>query len=131
MSEDLVKYSGGCHCGAVRWEAMGPQQIEALRCNCSICSKAGYLELVVPEARFTLLQGREALTTYTFNSGVAQHHFCSTCGVKSFYIPRSNPDGVSLNINCFDEKPSNMTVSEFDGVNWEVLAHTLAKRSKL
>lgn len=128
---ELVEYRGGCHCGAVRWQALGPAHIEAERCNCSICFMSGYVELIVPAARFTLLQGSEALHTYTFNTGVAQHHFCRHCGVKSFYVPRSNPDGISLNIHCFDQPPSNITISDFDGVNWEQNAHTLADRSKL
>lgn len=131
MADQLTEYTGGCHCGAVRWRALGPRHIEAERCNCSICSMSGYLELIVPAARFTLLQGGDALSTYTFNSGVAQHHFCRHCGVKSYYIPRSNPDGVSLNINCFDQSPSDITISAFDGINWEQNAHTLADRSKL
>jgi hypothetical protein len=92
-----VKHVGGCHCGCVRFEIEAPARIEVAECNCSICAKVAYLHLIVPAERFHLLAGREDLTTYTFNTGVARHHFCKHCGVKSFYIPRSHPDGVSVN----------------------------------
>src|ERR1700727_2339250 len=95
-------HTGGCHCGRVRFEVMAPARIAVSDCNCSICSKFGYLHLIVPADRFKLQSGREALTTYRFNTGVAQHLFCSHCGVKSFYIPRSHPDGVSVNARCID-----------------------------
>jgi len=84
---------GGCHCGRVRFAVIAPATLEVSDCNCSICSKYGYLHLIVPADRFKLMSGREALLTYSFNSHVAKHFFCATCGVKSFYIPRSHPDG--------------------------------------
>ncbi|MEC7985216.1 MAG: GFA family protein, partial [Myxococcota bacterium] len=82
--------AGGCHCGHVRWQVRIPDSIEVEDCNCSICKKSGYLHLIVPQSRFRLLSPEEACTTYTFNTGVAQHIFCRTCGIKSYYIPRSN-----------------------------------------
>ncbi len=85
--------AGGCHCGAVRYEVLAPDEIEAKECNCSICRMTGYVHLIVPAERFRLLQGGDALTTYSFNTGTAKHHFCSVCGIKSFYVPRSKPDG--------------------------------------
>jgi hypothetical protein len=90
----------------------------------------GYQHLIVPRASFTLLSDESALTTYTFNTRVARHLFCKTCGIKSFYIPRSNPDGVSVNVRCLDPYPNNLTLSPFDGRNWEAHAHTLAHLDK-
>jgi len=123
-------YTGSCHCGAVRFEVEAPEHIEVERCNCSICSMSGYLHLIVPKTSFKLLTDESALQTYTFNTGVAKHRFCKTCGIKPFYIPRSNPDGVDVNVNCLDDIPANMTVVEFDGQNWEQHAHKLAHKSK-
>jgi hypothetical protein len=113
-------HAGGCHCGRVRFEVEAPARIEVAECNCSICSKVGYLHLIVPGDRFRLLTGRDELTAYTFNTGVAQHYFCKHCGVKSFYIPRSHPDGVSVNARCLDDgSVESMTVLPYDGRNWE------------
>ena len=79
-----------------------------------------YLHLIVPASRFRLVQGDEDLTTYTFNTGVAQHRFCTHCGIKSFYIPRSNPDGVSVNVRCLEpETIAKVRITDFDGRNWE------------
>jgi hypothetical protein len=111
---------GGCHCGAVRFEVLAPDEIEATECTCSICRKAGYLHLIVPAARFRLLMGEDKLTTYTFNTGTAKHHFCSVCGIKSFYVPRSKPDGFSVNVRCLDEGAVRVTGNAlFDGKHWE------------
>ncbi len=116
----MVVHSGGCHCGAVRFEVEAPAEIEVHDCNCSICRACGYLHLIVPRERFRLLAGEDELTTYTFNTGTAKHLFCRTCGVKSFYVPRSHPDGVSVNVNCLDEGTvESMEVTDFDGQNWE------------
>jgi hypothetical protein len=115
-----IKHTGGCHCGRVRFEVLAPAELSVSECNCSMCSKAGYLHLIVPADRFTLLSGREALATYTFNTGTARHHFCSVCGVKSFYVPRSHPDGFSVNARCLDEGTvTGMTVRQIDGRDWE------------
>lgn len=122
MSEakELVKHTGGCHCGRVRYELLAPADITVSQCNCSICSKSGYLGLVVRASRFKLLQGEEALTTYTFNTGTAKHLFCSYCGVKSFYIPRSHPDGYNVNARCLDPGTvKSMRINPVDGQNWE------------
>ena len=125
-----MKYQGGCHCGAVRFEIEAPEQVVSQDCNCSICAKVGFLHLIVPKSKFTLLSGADNLTTYTFNTGVAKHQFCKTCGVKSFYIPRSNPDGVDVNLRCLDTRPQQLTIEPFDGQNWEQSAHTLAHLSQ-
>lgn len=123
-------YRGSCHCGAVSFEAEAPDSVEVEDCNCSNCSKSGYLHLIVPKKNFRLLSGEEQLQTYTFNSGVAKHTFCRICGIKPFYIPRSNPDGVDINLRCLNEQPKSITIVEFDGQNWEQNAHTLAHKSR-
>jgi len=114
-----MKYHGSCHCGAVRYEVEAPERIEASECNCSICAKSGYLHLIVPHSKFKLLEGSDNLSVYTFNTGIARHSFCKTCGIKSFYIPRSNPDGYSVNVRCLDPQPLALTITPFDGRNWE------------
>lgn len=122
---------GGCHCGAVVWEAETGDDIVVEECNCSICQMIGFLHIIVPAAKFRLLYGKDHLTEYTFNTGVAKHLFCKTCGVKSFYIPRSNPDGVSLNLRCMDRRQFNtIETRPFDGQNWEANADALAGLSK-
>ena len=125
-----MRYQGSCHCGAVRFAVEAPEHLEVERCNCSICSKAGFLHLIVPASQFELLAGSDELTTYTFNTGVARHTFCRHCGIKPFYTPRSNPDGIDVNLNCLDTRPLSVTITEFDGRNWEQHAHTLAHKSK-
>jgi hypothetical protein len=111
---------GGCHCGAVRFEVLAPDEVELVACNCSICSMTGYQHLIVTKAQFKLLSGKTKLTNYTFETGQAKHLFCSVCGVKSFYVPRSHPDGYSVNFRCLnaEEFPSVLT-TEFDGRHWE------------
>ena len=116
----MTRHTGGCHCGRVRFEIEAPASIEARECNCSICSKSGYLHFFVSRSNFRLLQGEDALETYTFNTGVAQHYFCRHCGIKSFYLPRSHPDGLSINVRCLDEGSiENLRIEPFDGRNWE------------
>lgn len=120
MANPYRTHRGGCHCGAVRFEVDAPADIVAVHCNCSICEMTGFVHLIVPADRFRLLQGGEELTTYTFNTGVAKHHFCRHCGVKSFYVPRSHPDGYSVNVRCLDRSTiASLRVEEFDGRHWE------------
>jgi len=123
-------YSGGCHCRAIRFEVEANENITCQDCNCSICSKSGYLHLIVPKSKFKLLQGKDNLTTYTFDSGEAKHLFCKICGIKSFYIPRSNPDGFDINVRCLDKQPLEITIEQFDGKNWEQHARKLKHLSK-
>ncbi|TXS93898.1 GFA family protein [Parahaliea maris] len=123
-------HQGSCHCGAVTFEVDAPEVIEADYCNCSICKKSGYLHLIVPLGKFRLLSGEDSLSTYTFNTGVAQHTFCTQCGIKPFYTPRSNPDGVDVNVHCLDTENLVVNVTEFDGQNWEQNAQKLAHKSK-
>ena len=123
-------YGGSCHCGRVTFRVEAPQSVEVERCNCSICSKSGFLHLIVPRSKFELLTGEGELSTYTFNTGVAKHYFCQVCGIKPFYVPRSNPDGMDINLNCLDELPGEITIVEFDGQNWEQNAASLAHKSQ-
>jgi hypothetical protein len=112
-------YEGGCHCGAVRFRVQVDQH-QAIACNCSICLKKGFLHLIVPPEQFTLLQGQAALTTYTFNTGIAKHLFCRICGIHPFYRPRSHPDQFDVNVHCLDgDAMSAFSVESFDGENWE------------
>lgn len=125
----MTTHHGGCHCGRVRFEVDAPANIEVTRCNCSICTKTGFLHLIVSSNDFRLTGGEDDLETYTFGTGTAKHLFCRRCGVKSFYIPRSHPDGVSVNVNCLDEGTiASMDITDFDGQNWE---QNIAKLSPL
>ena len=114
-----MKIEGGCHCGLVRYAATvpeGPIQID--ECDCSICGMSGYLHLIVPDAAFTLLEGRRDTTTYRFGTGAARHIFCTQCGIKSFYKPRSHPNHVSINYRCLDEGHGlEASIVPFDGKN--------------
>jgi hypothetical protein len=97
-----VVHRGGCHCGRVRFEVDAPPRVQALDCNCSICRMTGFLHLIVPQRAFRLVAGADALAEYTFGSGTAKHRFCRHCGVKAFYVPRSHPDGIDVNVRCLD-----------------------------
>lgn len=123
----LVTHRGGCHCRRVRFEVEAPADLVVQDCNCSLCRMSGFWHLIVPAARFRLVSGAEDLVEYTFNTGVAKHRFCRVCGIKSFYIPRSNPDGVDVNARCLDEGSArSISVEPFDGRNWEANAASLA-----
>ncbi len=112
-------YEGGCHCGRVRLRATG-DLAETLDCNCSICTKKGFLHLIVPREQFELLSGADSLTTYRFNTGVAQHFFCSDCGMHPFYIPRSDPEKVDVNVRCLEGVDmAALRPIPFDGQQWE------------
>lgn len=125
----MTIHIGGCHCGAVRFEVESPATIESTRCNCSICRRSGYLHLFVSRRAFRLLRGQDMLETYRFNTGVAEHYFCRRCGIKSFYLPRSHPDGYSVNVNCLEpETIESVVVEDFDGLHWE---ENIAKLSPL
>lgn len=122
---ESITYYGGCHCGKVRFEVLvNHHQVQD--CNCSICRKKGFLHLIVPRENFTLLQGEDVLTNYQFNTGIAQHKFCSICGIHSFYIPRSHPHCIDINIRCLDgDVMGNFQIIPFDGVNWEDNIHRI------
>jgi len=112
-------FEGGCHCGRVRFRVR-TSELRAIDCNCSICTKKGFLHLIVKKEAFELLSGEADLTTYTFNTGVAKHTFCRVCGIHAFYTPRSHPDGVDVNIRCLDGAAwQAFTIEPFDGSRWE------------
>ena len=118
IAEEAI-YFGGCHCGAVRFRVR-INIFEAIDCNCSICTKKGFLHLIVPAKDFELIQGLDFLTVYQFNTKQARHTFCRHCGVHSFYYPRSHPDGVDVNLRCLDGNVlEKFVIKSFDGQNWE------------
>ncbi|MGQ0620940.1 MAG: GFA family protein [Panacagrimonas sp.] len=125
------RHRGGCHCGAVRFEFEAPARVRVQRCNCSICAMTGFVHLIVPARDFKLLTDPSMLSTYTFNTGIARHLFCRICGVKSYYVPRSNPDGYSINLRCVVPGSfESVEVEDFDGQNWEAHGAGLASLSK-
>lgn len=122
----MTIHRGGCHCGKVRFEIEAPSALEVLECNCSLCQKVGFMHLLVPRSDFRLVSGNDSLTSYRFNTRTANHLFCKVCGVKSFYVPRSHPNDFSVNARCLDEGTVQMmTVTPFDGLNWEAAAEEL------
>ncbi|WP_448573640.1 GFA family protein [Trichothermofontia sp.] len=119
-------YTGGCHCGAVRFQVTVADDRRVYDCNCSICRKKGFLHLIVPPEQFTLLQGGDNLSTYTFNTGIAKHLFCRTCGIHAFYRPRSHPDQFDVNVHCLDgDVVPQFEIVPFDEANWENSIDTL------
>jgi hypothetical protein len=127
----LTTHQGGCHCGAVRFTAQAPAVLEVLECNCSICRMTGFLHLIVPATRFAITQGKEVLTEYRFNTGTARHFFCKTCGIKPFYVPRSNPDGWDINARCLDAVTiTAMNISLFDDTQRESATAAIAHLSQ-
>ena len=120
----MARYSGACHCGRVRFEVEGELTVATV-CNCSMCTKKGFLHWVVEPAQFRLLAGREELSSYRFNTKVAEHTFCKHCGIHPFYTPRSDPDKVDVNVRCLDGvEPGQIALREFDGKNWETAFET-------
>ncbi len=113
-----MRFSGGCHCGKVRFE-VDIETLEALDCNCSICVKKGFLHAIVERDRFKLTAGTDEMSSYRFGSRLARHMFCRNCGIHAFYIPRSHPNGVDVNVRCLDGDIAAFKVTPFDGKNWE------------
>ncbi len=117
---DCTTVQGGCHCGAVRFEADVPRAVRLLACNCSMCAKTGFLHMIVPHGDFRLLSGGDRLSSYRFGTGAAEHLFCNICGIRSFYQPRSHPDCWSVDFRCLDQDHDIIAeTEEFDGRNWE------------
>jgi hypothetical protein len=112
-------YEGGCHCGRVRFRVTANLS-RVTYCNCSMCAKKGFLHLIVLPEYFDLISGKQALTTYCFNTGTAQHTFCATCGIHPFYVPRSDPDKIDVNVRCLDGVDIGaLDIKVFDGQHWE------------
>lgn len=115
----MTTCEGGCHCGAVRFRVAADLD-QVSECNCSMCTKKGFLHLIVAAEQFTLLSGADALTTYEFNTRVAKHRFCRACGIHAFYVPRSDPDKIDVNVRCLDGVDlASVRVTQFDGRHWE------------
>lgn len=127
----LVTHRGGCHCRRVRFEVDAPARLQVLECNCSICRMTGFLHLIVPAARFRLLAGEDALAEYRFGTATARHLFCRHCGIKAFYVPRSHPDGWSVNVRCLDPGTVEaLDVVPFDDADREAATAALAHLSR-
>lgn len=123
-------HNGSCHCGAVQIEVEAPEDIHAYECNCSMCRRTGFLHLIARKEAFRLVGGADALATYVFNTGVAQHYFCKVCGCRPYYVPRSNPDGFSVNVRCLDAATiRSIKTLPFDGKGWENSGASLAHLS--
>lgn len=120
MTPETKPRYGGCHCGAVRFTADLPDQVVGLSCNCSICAMSGFIHVITDPEDFRIERGADNLTEYRFNTGTAKHLFCKSCGVKSFYHPRSHPGKISINLRCFDaDQGLSGRIADFDGANWE------------
>ena len=116
----MITHKGGCHCGRDRFEVDAPAELVIDECNCSMCTRTAFLHLIVTADRFRITAGKDSLTNYTFNTGTAKHMFCATCGIKPFYVPRSHPDGWSVNARCIDsDTVTAMKINAVDGRNWE------------
>lgn len=127
---DKKTFEGGCHCGRVRFRVHMPQPAEAVECNCTVCAKKGILHCFVSKDDFELLSGQDAITDYQFNKKIAHHYFCKVCGIHSFYIPRSHPDQIDVNLRCIDGLDfSALPKRIFDGQNWEASIAALRERS--
>lgn len=124
-----IWHAGSCHCGRIRIEVFAPADLDLVDCNCSMCDRSGYLHLIVTADLFRLLAGEDSLTEYRFGTGTARHLFCRHCGVKPFYIPRSHPDGYSVNARCLDPATiTSMRIRPFDGRHWESARNELDAR---
>ena len=120
MNKNMVTHLGSCHCKQIQFEVIGEDNIKVLDCSCSICSIINYKHYIVDKSQFKLLKGKKYLSTYTFNTNVAKHLFCKNCGIKSFYIPRSHPESISVNLNCIHSKTINkVNIIKFDGKHWK------------
>jgi hypothetical protein len=118
-------YQGGCHCGRVRFEVIADLD-RVVDCNCSICTKKGFLHLIVEPAQFRLLTPADAVTLYQFNTKTAKHYFCPVCGIHSYYSPRSHPDKIDVNVRCLEGVDlQRLTLQPFNGREWEKSRHTL------
>ena len=115
----MQRMQGGCHCGLVRFRVTADLD-RVTECNCSMCAKKGFLHLIVAPGQFELVSGADELSTYRFNTMTAKHTFCKTCGVHPFYVPRSDPDKIDVNVRCLDDVDhATVPLKRFDGKHWE------------
>ena len=129
--KNIVTHKGGCHCKEIEFEVTGEKDIKVLNCNCSICSMTQYKHYIISKNNFKLLKGSKFITTYKFNTNIAEHIFCSKCGIKSFYIPRSHPNKISVNANCiYSNTIKSIETIEFDGRNWDKAFNNLKENKE-
>jgi hypothetical protein len=121
----MPTYHGGCHCGRVRFEVTAELE-RVIDCNCSVCTKKGFLHLIVEPEQFRLLTPADAVALYQFNTKTAKHFFCPVCGIHSYYVPRSHPDKIDVNVRCLDGvNLHRLTIQPFNGREWEKSRSTL------
>ena len=102
-STEPIEVMGACHCGAVQFTVTLPTGLaSARRCTCSICRMRGAVAVTGRIDDFRLRTGADKLSTYRFNTGVAEHHFCSVCGIYTHHKRRSNPDQLGVNVACLE-----------------------------
>jgi hypothetical protein len=129
---ETIACHGSCHCRRVRFRVTLPKELEAQKCNCSICRQTGFIHVIVGKFAFELLAGEADLVEYRFNTGTARHLFCRYCGIKSFYVPRSHPDRYSINLNCLESiRGVRLRMTDFDGQNWEQNIDQLKDRASV
>ena len=115
-----MTYRGGCHCGRIAFEVDG-ELTSVVDCNCSICTKSGFLHWRVEHGQLRMLTPWESLSTYVWGTGKARHYFCPQCGVAPVRVPRRNPAQFAVNIRCLEGvDPATVARQPFDGRAWEL-----------
>lgn len=112
-------YTGGCHCGKVRYEVKADLS-QTITCNCSFCAKSGAILTFVPADDFKLVSGADSLSDYQFNKKIIHHHFCKACGIRSFAraTKPDGTDGIAVNVRCLDNVDSStLNPHPYDGRN--------------
>jgi hypothetical protein len=110
----MKTYTGGCHCGAVRYE-VEMEVDSALVCNCSHCAKKGFMLFAVDKEKFKLLRGTESQTLYQFGKKSIRHLFCAVCGVQSYAEGETFPK-MMVNLRCVDDLDlKTLPVTEYNG----------------
>ncbi|KAL8659733.1 MAG: hypothetical protein Q9226_000289 [Calogaya cf. arnoldii] len=121
MTEQVL-HKGSCHCQSIKFTILAARDVDLCECNCSICAMKGFLGLEIPASSLQSLAGKDNLSEYRFNTGTAKHWFCKTCGICPLYVPRSNPDGYSVNWRCLDKETfRSHRIVPADGQNWEAI----------
>ena len=129
-NEKEIEHYGSCHCQKVQYKIITPKEIKLIYCNCSICVIEDYKHLIIDKIKFELITGKNNVTTYSFNTHNAKHYFCKHCGIKSFYIPRSHPNSISINFRCIkNNKLKIKKIIKFKGKNWEKNINKIKKKT--
>lgn len=120
----MTTLKGRCHCGAVEFEVRtNSDALDLRRCNCSICRRKGAIMATAKTSDLTITRGKDVLSLYQWNTGIAKHYFCSVCGIYTHHQRRSAPDEYGFNLGCienFDLK-SLPSVPESDGANMSLV----------